>query len=127
MQEMKELLASSNDKNCSHQFSKISKVDYEVCEPDYGETSSRCEPNYGETFSTPELNRTAFSLLNAGARYNRVAHDAEVEAGDGCQNYVDDTLGKSKDKEEHLDLLRRIFQSYCSHGLLIHPAKTRLY
>ena len=82
-------------------------------------------------FLTPmglfEFNRTAFGLLNAGARYNRVAHDAEVEAGDGCQNYVDDTLGRSKDEEEHLDLLRRIFQSYRLHSLLIHPAKTRLY
>ena len=38
-----------------------------------------------------------------------MAHDAEVEAGEGCNNYVDDTLGKSKNEEEYLDLLRRIF------------------
>ena len=53
-------------------------------------------------FLTPmglfKFNQTAFGLLNAGARYNRVAHDAEVEAGEGCTTYVDDTLGKSKDE-----------------------------
>ena len=78
-------------------------------------------------FGLFEFTCTAFGLLNAGARYNQVAHDAEVEAGDGCHNYVDDTLARSKDEEEHLDLLRRIFSLYRSHGLLIHPVKTRLY
>ena len=66
-------------------------------------------------------------LLNAGARYNRVAHDAEEQAGLGCKFYMDDTLGSSKTFKEHLQLLRRIFQSYRDHGLLIKLKKTKLF
>ena len=66
-------------------------------------------------------------LLNAGARYNRVAHDAEEQAGLVCKFYMDDTLGSSKTFKEHLQLLRRIFQSYRDHGLLIKLKKTKLF
>ena len=74
-----------------------------------------------------EFTRTSFGLLNAGARYNRVARDAEEQAGQGCRFYVDDTFAASKNFEDHLQLLRRIFRSYRSHGLLISPKKTKLF
>ena len=40
---------------------------------------------------------------------------------------MDDTLGSSKTFKEHLQLLRRIFQSYRDHGLLIKLKKTKLF
>ena len=45
----------------------------------------------------------------------------------GCKFYVDDTLAASKTFEEHMQLLRRIFQSYRDYGLLISPKKTKLF
>ena len=51
----------------------------------------------------------------------------EEEAREGCSNYMDNMLAKTKDEEEHVDPLRRICLSYQSHGLLINPAKTKLF
>ena len=51
----------------------------------------------------------------------------EEQAGPGCKFYVDDTLAASKTFKEHVQLLRKIFQSYWDHGLLISPKKTKLF
>ena len=40
---------------------------------------------------------------------------------------MDDTIASSKTFEEHLHLLRRIFQSYRDHGLLVNLKKTKLF
>ena len=66
-------------------------------------------------------------MLNAGARYNRVAKDVVEEAWTGCNSYKENTLARSANKEEHIFLLENIFASYCSHGLLINPKKTKLF
>ena len=41
-----------------------------------------------------------FRLWNAGTRYNRAAKDTEEDAGEGCKNYVDNTLAKLSSKED---------------------------
>ena len=70
-----------------------------------------------------KFTQTSFGLLNSGAHCNRVARDVEEQAGEGCKFYVDDTLASSQTVEEHMQLLRRIFQSYIDHGLLVNLKK----
>jgi len=65
-----------------------------------------------------------FGLINAGATYQRTAqtllHDMmhkEVEV------YVDDMIVKSKEREDHIKNLRKIFIRIREHKLRLNPAK----
>jgi len=65
-----------------------------------------------------------FGLKNAGATYQRAMvtlfHDMmhrEVEV------YVDDILAKSKDEEDHVQVLRRLFERLRKYQLKLNPAK----
>jgi hypothetical protein len=65
-----------------------------------------------------------FGLKNAGATYQRAMitlfHDMmhrEVEV------YVDDILAKSKKEEDHVQVLRRLFERLQKYQLKLNPAK----
>jgi hypothetical protein len=65
-----------------------------------------------------------FGLKNAGATYQRAMvtlfHDMmhrEVEV------YVDDILAKSKEEEDHVQVLRRLFERLRKYQLKLNPAK----
>ena len=53
--------------------------------------------------------------------------DAVEEAGTGCNNYMDNTLARSANKEEHIVLLEKIFASYHSHGLFMNLKKSKYF
>lgn len=46
---------------------------------------------------------------------------------DGVWAYLDDVLILSDIFEEHLELLRRVFESFEEFGLTIHPRKSKLF
>ena len=41
--------------------------------------------------------------------------------------YLDDVLCHSRDAQEHLELLREVFQAHSEHGIVLKAKKTKLF
>lgn len=65
-----------------------------------------------------------FGLLNAGATYQRamtaIFHDMMHEE---LEDYVDDIVVKSKQRKDHVEVLRRVLQRCREDKLKMHPMK----
>lgn len=73
-------------------------------------------------FGLFEFPRMTFGLCNAAQTFQRLVH--EVTRGlDFCFPYIDDFLIASKNREEHRQHLRQLFQRLQEYGLTINPSK----
>lgn len=65
-----------------------------------------------------------FGLKNAGATYQRamtaILHDMMHEE---LEDYVDDIVVKSKQRKDHVEVLRRVLQRCREYKLKMHPMK----
>ena len=75
-----------------------------------------------------EFKRMPFGLKNAGATYSRLAQ--KVKDGiqvEGVEAYLDNVLCHSRDADEHLKVLRHVFQAHKEHGIVLKAKKTKLF
>ena len=69
-----------------------------------------------------QFKRMPFGLVNSPSSYNRLMR--ELLAGqNNVDNYVDDVLGHTVNWEEHLLVLRNLFESIRQAGLTVRPSK----
>ena len=66
----------------------------------------------------------SFGLKNAGAIYQRLVNRMfSHQSGRNVEVYVDDMLGKSKDKANHLADLKETFSTLHKYNMKLNPAK----
>ena len=65
-----------------------------------------------------------FGLKNAGAMYQRLVNQMfEKQIGRNVEVYVDDMLVKSKEEENHLDDLKKTFNTLKQYSMKLNPLK----
>ena len=68
------------------------------------------------------FSRLPFGLVNSPATYNRMMRKLLADLED-VDNYVDDVLGHTKSWEEHIFMLKELFERIKRAGLTIKPSK----
>ena len=65
-----------------------------------------------------------FGLKNAGATYQRLVNQMfKKQIGRNVEVYVDDMLVKSREEEDHLDDLRKTFNTLRQYNMKLNPSK----
>jgi len=77
-------------------------------------------------FTTPEgcfqFKKLPFGLINSGATFNRVMRKL-LKNAENADNYVDDILGHTVDWQEHMSMLRDVFDRIRQAELTLRPSK----